>query len=271
MSRSGTAASWCAGSRVRHAARASRRQGGWTTAARSASGRLTAEADDAARLADLLPAAWRLTPALWHGPASLDAQFAGPEQALAGRVRLALGGGELEVSPTIDLASGDWSASLALHHPGARRLIATLGLPERIGLPELPAWLDDGSLSLVAHLTGAPGHVDAPRFDLRAATLHVSGDLALDRSGAEPQVTGHIGSDALTLPLPDGASNVPLPLGVLRGWRGDVQLGFGQLTVGAGPALHDAAVRLSVANGALRLGGFRREAWRRKRDRRPCR
>ena len=219
-------------------------------------GRLSIETDDAAPLSELLPAVWRPTPALWHGPAKLDVQFSGPQQALVASARLALGDAELEASPTVDLTSGAWSATLALHHPGARRLIATLGLPERAGLPELPGWLDDGSLALVAHLTGAPGRFDAAPFDLTAATLHARGDLAFDHSGAEPQVSGHIHLGVVMLPLPNGGSDVPLPFDALRGWRGDVQLGFDQLVVGAGPALQDAGVRFSVADGALRLANF---------------
>ncbi len=219
-------------------------------------GKLSIETDDAAPLSELLPAVWRPTPALWHGPAKLDVQFAGPQQALAASARLALGDAELEASPTVDLTSGVWSATLALHHPGARRLIAMLGLPERAGLPELPGWLDDGSLALVAHLTGAPGRFNAAPFDLTAATLHARGDLALDHSGAEPRATGHIRLDRVMLPLPNGGSDVPLPFGVLQGWRGDVQFGFGQLILGPGPALCDAAARLSVADGAVRLENF---------------
>ncbi len=216
-------------------------------------GKLSIETVDAAPLSELLPAVWRPTPALWHGPARLEVQFAGPQQALAASARLALGDAELEASPTADLTSGVWNATLALHHPGARRLIAMLGLPERVGLPELPAWLDDGSLALVAHLTGAPGRFDAAPFDLTASTLHARGDLSLDHSGAEPRATGHIRLGEVMLPLPSGGSDVPLPFSVLRGWRGDVQLGFDQLIVGAGPALRDAAVTLSVGSGALRL------------------
>ena len=89
-----------------------------------------------------------------------------------------------------------------------------------------------------------------------AATLHARGDLELDPSGAEPRTTGHIRFGAVTLPLPNGGSNVPLPFGVLAGWRGNVELGFDQLIVGAGPALGDVAVTLSVASGALRLENF---------------
>ena len=60
----------------------------------------------------------------------------------------------------------------------------------------LPAWLGDGSLSLVAHLAGGPGRLVADKFDLTAAALQASGDLAVDRSGAEPRLTGHVHSEA---------------------------------------------------------------------------
>ena len=126
------------------------------------------------------PSAWRATPALWQGAARLDVQVAGPHEALAPDVRLALADAQLEASPTINLKSGEWTTTLALRHPGARRLVATLGLPEQEGLHGLPDWLGDGSLSLVAHLAGGPGRLAADKFDLTAATLHASGDLAVD-------------------------------------------------------------------------------------------
>ncbi len=63
-------------------------------------GRLSIETEDATSLADLLPSAWQPTPALWHGPARLDVQVAGPQEALAADVRLALADAQLEASPT---------------------------------------------------------------------------------------------------------------------------------------------------------------------------
>ena len=212
-------------------------------------GRLSIETEEAASLADLLPSAWKPTPALWHGPAKLDVRIAGPQEALTADVRLALADGQLEASPHLDLKSGMWSATLALQHPGARRLAATLGLPERLGLRALPAWLGDGSLSLVAHLAGGPGRLVADKFDLTAAALQASGDLAVDRSGVEPRLTGHVRSEALTLPLPNGGSDVPLPLGALHGWRGDVQLGIGRTRRG------------NWARGARRIHGALGGRW----------
>ena len=219
-------------------------------------GKLSIETKDATRLADLLPISWRATPALWQGTARLDMQVAGPQEALALDVRLALADAQLEASPILNLKAGEWSTTLALRHPGARRLAATLGLPKQEGLGDLPDWLGDGSLSLVAHLAGGPGRLVADKFVLTAATLHAGGELAVDLAGAEPRVSGHVDTDAVTLPMPNGDSDVPLPLGVLHGWRGDVQLGIGQLATGVGPALRDASVRLTVADDRLRLNDF---------------
>src|SRR6202040_3909530 len=104
-----------------------------------------------------------------------------PQEALATNARLALADAQLEAKPTVDLRSGAWTGTLTLRHPGARRLIGMLGLSERLGVPGLPAWLGDGSLSLVAHLTGAPSRLAADTFDLTASTLHAGGDVALDQ------------------------------------------------------------------------------------------
>ncbi len=219
-------------------------------------GKLSIETKDATKLAELLPATWWATPALWHGPARLDVQIAGPPEALVVDVGLALADARLEASPILDLRWGEWSMTLTLRHPGARRLIAALGWSEHEGLSALPAWLGDGSLSLVAHLAGAGGRFAAESFDLTAAMLHASGELAFDLESGAPRVSGRVDTDAVTLPLPNGASALPLPLGILHGWRGGVQLGIGQLAMGAGPALRDATVMLSVADDRLRLEDF---------------
>jgi hypothetical protein len=223
---------------------------------RLSDGVLTLVTSDASPLADLLPNAWRATPAFWHGPADLEVQAAGPQEALATSARLALADAQLEARPTIDLRSGAWTGTVTLHHPGARRLIATLGLSERFGVPGLPVWLGDGSLSLVAHLAGSPSRLAADTFDLTAATLRAGGDIALDQGSAEPHLTGHIHADSLSMLLPDADSDVPLPLGILHGWRGDLRVEAGSLLAGSRPVLQDASVDLAVADNRLRFERF---------------
>ncbi|MEJ0020285.1 MAG: AsmA family protein [Acetobacteraceae bacterium] len=218
--------------------------------------KLTLTTKDAAPLADLLPAAWRGMPALWHGPATLEMQGAGPNDALALGIRLALADARLEASPTIDLRSGEWRTTLTLRHPGARRLVAMLVARDQEVFAWLPGWLGDGSLSLVAHLVGGPGRIAAESFDLTAATLRATGDLSLDRNGAEPRLAGRIDVDTAMLPLPDGGSAAPLPVRLIQGWRGDFQLGVGRLTLRPGVDLRDAVAVLAVTNGTLRLDPF---------------
>jgi hypothetical protein len=169
---------------------------------------------------------------------------------------LTLGDGSLEATPTINLQSGEWSAGITLRHPGARRLIAALGLPRQEGLYALPQWLGDGSLSLLAQVAGRPGRLDLEKFDLTAATLHARGGLTFDLGHGEPSVSGHVDTDAVTLPVPDPASTVPLPLDVLRGWSGDVQLAASRLAAEGGPVMRDATARVLLADGRLRLEDF---------------
>ncbi len=216
-------------------------------------GTLRLNTADATPLAEWLPAAWRATPALWQGPAKLEMQAEGPPEALAAGIKLVLADARLEARPVIDLHSGTWTATMLLRHPGARRLVATLGLPERIGLPGLGDWLSDGSLSLVAHLAGAPGRIAAESFNLTAATLRASGTLAVDDSGGEPQVTGRVSADALPLPLPNGDSDVPLPFAVLHGWKADLQVDVGRLMAGARPVLSHATADVTVSEDTLRI------------------
>jgi hypothetical protein len=219
-------------------------------------GRFAVETADATPLADIVPTAWRATPALWQGPAELAVQASGPPNALVVTAKLALADALSDTTATIDLASGNWQGTVTLRHPGARRFVASLGLPEDMNLAELPAWLGDGSLSLIAHLVGAPNRVTASAFDLTAAALHVTGDVAFDGAAAQPRFGGHIHADALPLPLPNGMASQPLPLDALRGWRGDFHLAVDHLSLGQSTELHDASASLVVADGGLRLQQF---------------
>ena len=219
-------------------------------------GTLSLVTQDATPLAAIVPGFWRATPALWHGAAKLDVQAGGPPDALALGIKLSLADARLEASPTVDLRSGEWSGTLMLRHPGARRFLATLGVPDRLGLPGLAAWLGDGSLALVAHLAGAPGRLSADSFDLTAAVLHVSGKLMLDQTGAEPRLSGRISADSLALPVPNGGSDVPLPIAVLHGWQGALTVDVGQVLAGSRPMLRDASASVVVANDALRIAQF---------------
>jgi uncharacterized protein involved in outer membrane biogenesis len=47
-----------------------------------------------------------------------------------------------------------------------------------------------------------------------------------------------------------------LPLGLLHGWEGDLQLSAEQIAIGDAPALHRATGRLVVSDGRLRMDGL---------------
>jgi AsmA-like C-terminal region/AsmA family len=216
-------------------------------------GVLRMDTADAGPLGRLLPARWRGTPALWSGPAALTVNAAGPADALTVHLGLDLADARLEAHPTIDLGSGQWSSRLTLRHPGARRLIASLGLLRPFGSPAMPSWIGEGSLSLLAQMDGAPDRVAANSFDLTAGELRAKGDLALDNTREEPRLTGRIEAERLPLPFVDLRAPDPLPVAVLQGWQASLRVEAGKLLADLSPVLDQLAFTAEVAGGALRI------------------
>lgn len=216
-------------------------------------GKLSIASRDATPLMAMLPAGWHATPALWHGPLRLSLQAAGPPNALGASAKLSLDDATLDATPTIDLRSGEWNGELTIRHPGARRLLAALGLPERTGLPNLPEWLGDGSFSLVALLRGSANRIAADDFDLTAGALRLAGNFALNQSGREPYLSAQLHAETLTVQLPSGASEVSLPINLLHGWQGDLSFAAGAVMLGSDAILRDASAAITVANGAMRV------------------
>ncbi len=216
-------------------------------------GKLSVTAPDATPLMTMLPADWHATPALWHGPLQLSLQAAGSPSALNISAKLSLDDATLDATPTIDLGSGQWNGQLTIRHPGARRLLAALGLPELTGLPNLPEWLGDGSLSLVAQLHGSAHRAAADDFELTAGAFRLAGNFVLDQASGEPHLAAQLRTDTLTVPLPNAASEVSLPIGLLRGWQGDLTLAAGTVTLGSDATLHNATATITVAGGAMRI------------------
>lgn len=214
-------------------------------------GTLQLTTDNAAPLAALLPVAWRGTPALWKGPATLAIQAAGPRKAVVGSVRLKLGNLRLHLHPTVDLDAESASGSVTLHDPNAMRFISALGLSAQLGLDGTPRWLGEGPLSLVAKADVAPG----PRIALNDAEL-VAGrlrshlHLTLDAGGKEPVVTGRISAD--TLPLPNLA-NATLPVELLHGWQATLQVTAGSVLSGDVTLLRNAGAAVRLQQSRLRL------------------
>jgi hypothetical protein len=89
-----------------------------------------------------------------------------------------------------------------------------------------------------------------------AGALHATGQLALDRTGGTPRVTGRLVAETLPLPLPYPRSPDPLPVDALGGWDGSVFLQAGEVLVGASPVFENAAATVSLHDGVLRVEGL---------------
>lgn len=222
-----------------------------TEAARVTEGRLDLQAPQAAPLAALLPDRLAFlahrAPGLWRAAAAVQVLGSGAPDNLALKVTADLDDLRLEAQPTLDLAHHTWKAGMTLRHPGAPRLLQALGLAAA------QSWLGDGSLGLVAQLSGADGRIAADNFDLSAGGLHATGALLLDRDGAVPVLTGQIDAEVLPLPLPPTRTPEPLPLDGLRGWDASVQLQAARVLANLRPVMQQATATLSLSAGVLRL------------------
>ncbi len=209
---------------------------------RVSDGELDFSTPDLAPLRPFLPAGFALAPLL-RGPGTLAFTLSGPPDALAARLVAEGGGVRLEAQPTVALAARRWSGPVMLHHPGAPRLLETLGVPGTA------AWLGDGSFSLRAQVAAAPGQVALNRFDLVAGTLRASGQLTFEGRG----VAGQVAAETLPLPLPYPGGRDPLPLWALRGWEAGLRLDAEQVLLGGTPAVQALSADLLLRDGTLRV------------------
>jgi len=180
---------------------------------------------------------------LLRGPATLSMTLSGPPDALAARLVAEGSGLRMEAQPTMALAARRWTGPVTLHHPGAPRLLAFLGLPGAA------AWLGDGSFSLVAQAAARPGQVVLNRFDLVAGSLRASGQVTFEGGG----VAGQVAAEVLPLPLPYPRGRDPLPVGMLRGWTATLHVDADQVLLGGSPAVQKLSADLLLRNGVLRL------------------
>jgi len=217
-------------------------------------GRLDVQAPQAAPLAALLPDQLaylgQRAPGLWRAAANVQVLGTGVPDSLSLKVTAELGDLRLEAQPVIDLPKRQWTGPLTLRHPGAPRLA------EALGLTGAPAWLGDGSLSLVSQLSGDPTRISADKFDLAAGSLHATGTLTLDRPAESRRLTGQIAAEILPLPLPYPRAPDPLPIGMLKGWDGSVKLEAGRVLAGMTPLLEHASATLTLADGTLAMNGL---------------
>ncbi len=231
-----------------------RLSGGVDGRARTVDLALRAATDDARPLGD-----WVGRPGLdlWRGPLSLRATAKGGSEALGLLVSAELGDTRLEARPSFDLTARRWHGALTLRHPGARRFVNAAGLGPALGLTGRENWLGEGSLALVAHLSGEPGWVSADSFDLTAGALRAGGTLTLTRDGETPRLVGKLEAETLPLPDVDARSDAPLPLRALRGWQASLQVSAESVLAGLAPVADHASAEVSLSGGALHVGRLR--------------
>lgn len=209
---------------------------------RVSDGELDLSLPDVALLRPLLPADALPAPLL-RGPGTLALTLSGPPDALSARLVAEGGGLRMEAQPVVALAARRWTGPVTLHHPGAPRLLETLGLPGTA------AWLGDGSFSVLAQVTAVPGQVALNRFDLVAGSLRASGQLTFEGRG----VAGQVAAEVLPLPLPYPRGRDPLPVGALRGWTAALRVDAEQVLLGGTPAVQALSADVLLRDRVLRL------------------
>ncbi len=180
---------------------------------------------------------------LLRGQGTITVQMAGPPDALATRLSLDASDLRIEAQPLLNLVAGRAAGAVTVHHPGAPRLLETLGLSGAA------AWLGDGSFSLVGQMAVVPGRLELEGATLAAGSARATGRVALE-SG---RLTGQIAAETLPLPLVYVRSPDPLPVSWLRGWQAALRLEAAQVLVGQIPVLQTAATDVSLEDGRLQL------------------
>lgn len=175
----------------------------------------------------------------------------GPTDALALAAEGDLGELRFDGQTVLNLPQQRFTGNLTLRHPGAPRLAVLLGARER------PAWLEEGSFSLIAAIAGGGAGVSADSLELVAGALRARGQLALALDRARPRLTGQLAAERL--PLPDLAlrDNDPLGFGVLGAIDADLNIAAAELVAPGLPALSEVAAKLKLEAGRLALEDIR--------------
>ena len=211
-------------------------------------GKLSVQMTHADPLADRLPPRWQFARALFRGPAALDASATGPSGAWVTLARLALADAHLQANGKWDLPGRRWAGSVLLQHPGAPRLLSSLGLPGLVG------WLGEGSLSLQTALDASASRLALTGFALSAGGLRGRGDVALAWPPAGvPVLTGTLDVDTLPVPLPYLPSTNPLEFDLLQACDATLTVHAGHLQWGDDGPGEAASARISLAGGVLHL------------------
>ena len=217
-------------------------------ALRISDGKVAVQLAHAEPLADRLPQGWQFARALFRGPVALDASVGGPAGAWTTAAQAELADARLQANGRWDLPTRRWAGSVSLRHPGAPRLLSSLGLAGLVG------WLGDGSLSLKGALEAAANRVALSRFELSAGALRGTGDIAFAWPDAGPPgLTGSLDIDTLPVTLPYVRSTNPLGFDVLRAWTATLAVRAAHLMWGTGADGGAASARVTLAGGVLHV------------------
>jgi len=184
-------------------------------------------------------------------PLRLRLSGGGPLPALALAAEGTLGELRIEAQSTLDLPQGRGQGTVTLRHPGAQRLALLFGAAEP------PAWLGEGSFSLIAALSGTGTAISAENLELVAGGLRARGQVALALEGARPRLTGRIAAERLPLPGLSSRSEEPLALGALMRLDAELAVEAAELAAPGLPPLQEARARLALQDGRLAIEDLR--------------
>ncbi len=179
-----------------------------------------------------------------------EADASGTRQSLSVRLRADVGESHVELAPTLDLSSGQWSGTLSLRDPSARHF-----LEETRVLSGRAHWLGEGSLSLRATASGGSTELRLDQFDIAAGLLHGTGSGRLAWDGS-PSLSGTLVADTLPLPpIARGAVDAAL-LGGAPSLEAHVHVRAQHVLVGGTEILAPAAGELVLNRDAARLNAL---------------
>ncbi|WP_158742097.1 AsmA family protein [Acidisphaera sp. L21] len=224
--------------------------GNVSAAGKIGDGRLDVSLGHAEALAEDIPPSLEFARTLFTGPATLGAMVNGTPAALSIMAAADLSDTRLQVNGTLDLAARHWKGPVALHHPGAPRLLGALGLSDTMG------WLGNGSLSVQAGLDAAPDHVALSAMEMSAGSLRMTGDAAVAGLGtARRNVTAKLDADTLPLPAINPQSTAPWSLDLLHAADAAMTVRAAHVLSGQMPVADQATATIAITNGVLRLDG----------------
>lgn len=179
-------------------------------------------------------------PGLAAAPLRLSATLSGPFDALAIRGETELAEARIDAQGTLDWPAGRGGGALTARHPGAVRFLgAALG-------GEAPAFLGEGSFSLVANWQLRPDAWASEGFEIVAGTLRGRGQGSVARGEGGGAIAGRLQFEAL--PLPDWPGLLPGTWPAL-----DIALRAEEASLPGLPPLSALAATLRADGEALRL------------------